>query len=88
MNQICKEEAHMVGSPLFPNKLFKIMVLEIVIFAILAITFFVLVVSKETRNEIMASFKTRQARLILGGVFISVILLVVTVWILVQYSNM
>lgn len=64
------------------------MVLEIVIFAILAITFFVLVVSKETRNEIMASFKTRQARLILGGVFISVILLVVTVWILVQYSNM
>ncbi len=78
----------MVGSPLFPNKLFKIMVLEIVIFAILAITFFVLVVSKETRNEIMASFKTRQARLILGGVFISVILLVVTVWILVQYSNM
>ena len=78
----------MVGSPLFPNKLFTIMVLEIVIFAILAITFFVLVVSKETRNEIMASFKTRQARLILGGVFISVILLVVTVWILVQYSNM
>ncbi len=78
----------MVGSTLFPNKLFKIMVLEIVIFAILAITFFVLVVSKETRNEIMASFKTRQARLILGGVFISVILLVVTVWILVQYSNM
>lgn len=67
---------------------YKIMVLEIVIFAILAITFFVLVVSKETRNEVMASFKTRQARLILGGVFISVILLVVTVWILVQYSNM
>lgn len=64
------------------------MVLEIVIFAILAITFFVLVASKETRNEIMASFKTKQARLILGGVFISVILLVVTVWILVQYSNM
>lgn len=64
------------------------MLLEIVIFAILAITFFVLVVSKEKRNEIMASVKTRQARLILGGVFISVILPVVTAWILVQYSNM
>jgi len=62
--------------------------LEIIIFVILAITFFVLVSPKKVRNEIMDSFKTRRARLIIGCVFISVILLVGAVWLLVQYSNM
>lgn len=64
------------------------MILEIIIFVILAVAFFVLVIPKMVRNEIMDSFKTRRARLIIGCVFFSVILLVATVWLLVQYSNM
>lgn len=66
----------------------KVMVLEIVIFSILAVILFVFMIPKRARNEIINSFKTRQARLILGCGSILIVLLVGIVWILVQYSNM
>lgn len=47
------------------NLKLKIMVCKIFLFSLLAVALFLCMLSKRARNEIMDSFKTNQARLIL-----------------------
>ncbi len=64
------------------------MVWQIFLFSLVAVVLFLYMIPKRARNEIIRSFQTKQVHLIVSCGFILLVLLVGTVWLLVQFSNM